>query len=278
MPELTWPADRRAYLTLDLECDFGTLLAANVPSPGANSYDAAGHTDRLADLLDSLSIPLTCFVQTDLLDERPEAVTALQDAGVEVRFHPHSHTHRHRSRTSIGYEVETSTDRYREFFGREPVGYRFPNGDVRLEDYWHLAEADYEFDASVFPTWRPGHFDNTDEPRTPQFLPDFDLYEIPFTVYSSWLPIPTALSFCRLFGRPYTELLVRRPPPVVVFNIHMHDLVTPPAIRNLPRKYRAVYSRNDRGFEMLASILQRFQRRGYQFGHIDDVHAALRDH
>ena len=277
MPVLDWPSRQRAYLTLDLECDFGTLLAANVPSPGANSYAAAAHTDRLADLLDRLTVPLTCFVQTDLLDERPETVEALQQAGVEVRFHPHSHTHRHRSRTSIEYEVETSTERYHEFFGEEPVGYRFPNGDVRREDYRHLAEAGYEFDASVFPTWRPGHFDNTDKPRTPQYLPEFDLYEIPFTVYASWLPIPTALSFCRVFGRPYTELLVRRPPPVVVFNIHMHDLVTPPTVRNLPRKYRAVYSRNDRGFEMLASILKRLQEQGYQFGHVDDVHDTLRE-
>ncbi|QSG11337.1 Peptidoglycan/xylan/chitin deacetylase, PgdA/CDA1 family [Halapricum desulfuricans] len=276
MTELDWPTKQRVYLTLDLECDFGTLLAANTLSPGANSYAAARHTDRLADLLDRLSVPLTCFVQTDLLDEQPEAVEALRAAGVEVRFHPHSHTHRHRSRTSIGYEVETSTDRYREFFDSDPVGYRFPNGDVRVEDYRYLADAEYRFDASVFPTWRPGHFDNTDQPRTPQYLSEFDLYEIPFTVSGAWLPIPTSLSFCRLFGRPYTELLLRRPPPVVVFNVHMHDLVTPPSVAELPRRYRAVYARNDRGFDMLEGILRRFKRQGYRFGHVDNVHELLR--
>lgn len=276
MSVLSWPAQPRAYLTLDLECDFGTLLAANVPSPGANSYEAAGYTDRLAALLESLSIPLTCFVQTDLLEARPEAVEALRAADVDVRFHPHSHTHRHRSKTSIRYEVEESTARYRDFFGRDPVGYRFPNGDVRPEDYDHLAREGYRFDASVFPTWRPGHFDNTDQPRTPQYLDTWDLYEIPFTVYARWLPVPTALSFCRLFGRPYTELLTRRPPPVVVFNIHMHDLVTPSTVDRLPAHYRGVYARNDHGLEMLESVLRSLADRGYQFGRIDDVHDALR--
>ena len=276
MTVLSWPERPRVYLTLDLECDFGTLLAANVPTPGANSYEAASHTDELAALLERLSIPLTCFVQTDLLDERPEAVEALRESGVDVRFHPHSHTHRHRTRTSIRYEVEESTARYRDFFGRDPVGYRFPNGDVRPEDYEHLAREDYRFDASVFPTWRPGHFDNTDQPTTPQYLDNVDIYEIPFSVYRPWFPVPTALSFCRLFGRPYTTMLTRRPPPVVVFNIHMHDLVTPSTVETLPARYRAVYARNDRGLAMLDDILQAFQRNGYGFGHIDDVHDALR--
>lgn len=276
MSVLAWPERPRVYLTLDLECDFGTLLAANVPSPGANSYEAAGHTGRLARLLERLGVPLTCFVQTDLLDERPEAVEALRECGVDVRFHPHSHTHRHRARTSIRYEVDTSTERYRSFFGRDPVGYRFPNGDVRSADYAHLAAHGYRFDASVFPTWRPGHFDNTDQPRTPQYLPETDLYEIPFTVYANWLPIPTALSFCRLFGRPYTELLSSRPPPVVVFNIHMHDLVTPSTITDLPGRYRAVYRRNDCGFDMLEDVLTSLRGREYRFGLLDDVHDALR--
>jgi len=46
--------------------------------------------------LERLDVPLTAFVQTELLDERPETIEALWDCGVDVAFHPHSHTHRGR--------------------------------------------------------------------------------------------------------------------------------------------------------------------------------------
>jgi hypothetical protein len=55
------------YLTLDLECEFGTALREN-------TYYAARYTDEPISLLKEMDVPLTCFLQTELLDERPEAV------------------------------------------------------------------------------------------------------------------------------------------------------------------------------------------------------------
>lgn len=265
-----WPRSERFYLTLDFECDFGTALRTN-------SYQAVSQVDRLASLLESTATPLTCFVQTELLDVRPEAVEILRQCDVPVTFHPHSHTHRPRDRTSIRDEVETSTDRYTEFFGTRPTGYRFPNGNVRDDDYRILAAADYQFDASVFPTWRPGHFNNTDASRTPTYLAEFDLFELPFTVLTPYAPVPTGLSYARMLGEAYTRQLLRSPPQPVVFNIHMHDLYTPPSISRLPFLYRLLYRRNDHGFELLRRIIEDFDRAGYTFDTIDESHRHLRE-
>jgi peptidoglycan/xylan/chitin deacetylase (PgdA/CDA1 family) len=274
---MDWPVDRQLYLTLDFECDYGTALKTN-------SYEAVTHVETLVGLLERLDVPLTAFVQTALFDERPETVETLRGCGVDVRFHPHSHTHRGRDRADAEqdrdrtrWEIETSSRYYREFFGRDPVGYRFPDGNILQWDYRLLADADYAFDASVFPSWRPGRFDNSGEPTDPAYLPGLDLLEIPFTVFDDRFRVPTALSYCRLLGRPFTHLLSARPPSAVVFNVHMHDLVTPASYADLSRFYRAVYARNPDGFAWLERILRRFDSRGYSFSTIDHVHDVLRD-
>jgi len=266
---LSWPVTERFYLTLDFECDYGTALPEN-------TYQAVEAVDDLQRLLDAHDVPLTCFVQTELLDAKPEAVETIRAASSTVQFHPHSHTHKPRGETIIEDEIRRSTVRYTEFFGRDPVGYRFPNGNVRQTDYRCLAEYGYEFDASVFPSWRPNHFNNTSKPTVPQYLPSHDLVEIPFTVYSDRLRIPTALSYGRLFRRPFEWLLTRRPPPVVVYNIHMHDLVTPDRFSDLPPTYKAIYGQNDRGFELLRRTLEAFDEHGYTFDTLDNLHETVR--
>lgn len=266
--ELGWPTTNQVYLTVDYECDYGTALAEN-------TFDALEHTDRLVDILESLDVPLTCFIQTEVLDAKPDEVEKLRGAGVDVAFHPHSHTHKPRDETDVEREVAQATEAYEDFFGTSPTGYRFPNGNIWAEDYGSLADHGYEFDASVFPSWRPGHFDNRDASLTPAYLPEYELFEIPFTVYSETVKIPTALSYCQLIGQPFTELLLRRPPSTVIFNIHMHDLVNPVAYKRLSPFYRAVYSRNSDGLSLLRRVLERFEQADYQFGQLDDLYDSL---
>jgi peptidoglycan/xylan/chitin deacetylase (PgdA/CDA1 family) len=252
-----WPGERRFYLTLDLECDYGTAL-------GPNRYEALERVEDLVSTVESHAVPLTVFVQTEVLDERPDAVESLRNADVAVEFHTHGYSHAPRSETSVPEEVSRSTARFTDFFETEPKGYRFPNGNVRRDDYVLLAEAGYEFDASCFPSWRPGHFDNRNEPTVPSRQTG-GVYEVPFTVLSDRLRIPTSLSYCRLFGRPLLTVLTRFAPSSVVFNIHMHDLFNPDSAADLPPLYRGVYARNADGFGMLDRVLGRFATVGYSF-------------
>lgn len=267
--ELSWPAPNTVYLTLDLECDFGTALAKN-------TYEAVDHVDKLVALLETTDAPLTCFVQTELLDKRPDAVETLRNCRTTIKFHPHSHTHSERAESSVRQEIETSTDRYFEYFGRWPEGYRFPNGNVRDTDYRLLAAQGYEFDASVFPTWRPGHFNNTGSTTVPTYIDRFEIFELPFTVASSLVPIPTGLSYCQVFGRPFVYYLTREPPSTVVFNFHVHDLVTPETVTELSPLYRAIYTRNDSGLSLLKELIETFRASGYSFDTLDTAHEQLR--
>lgn len=267
--DLKWPQDDRFFLTLDLECDFGTALPKN-------AFTALDHTEELVSVVENYETSLTCFVQTEVLEKRPEAVEELRSSSIPIQFHPHSHTHKPRDETDIQNEIETSTREYRDFFGGRPTGYRFPNGNVRHEDYELLASAGYRFDASSFPTFRPGHFVNTNEPTSPQYFPEHDLVELPFTVYSDLLRIPTTISFCRLLGRLFTAALTKWPPSVVVFNIHLHDLVTPENYRQLSSFYKHVYARNDHGMALLDDVLAQFASSRFSFGMLDDAHEALR--
>jgi peptidoglycan/xylan/chitin deacetylase (PgdA/CDA1 family) len=265
---LEWPGEQRFYLTIDFECDYGTALPEN-------QYHAVTRVDELIDVLAGHEIPLTAFVQTEVFDRRPDAVEKLRAAPFPVEFYPHSHTHPKRSEASVSEEVTTSTERFEDFFGARPAGYRFPNGNVRPDDYELLAAAGYDFDASVFPSWRPGHFDNSSEPTTPHLLEEYDLLEIPFTVLSDRLRIPTALSYCRLGGRPLLAWLAANPPSTIVFNIHMHDLFNPPSFDRLPRRYRAIYARNADRFGMLERVLASFSDTGFAFEPLSTVYEDL---
>jgi len=265
---LKWPSSKEVYLTLDLECDYGTALRKN-------TYEAASEIRKLIELLNRLEVPLTCFVQTELLEELPEAVEELRVADASVEFFPHSHTHKRREDTSIRREVAVSSERFEDFFGNQPRGYRFPNGNVRSEDYTILAEHGYAFDSSVFPSWRPGHFNNIDIPLKPFREKDSNIVELPFTVLSERFRIPVSLSYLKLLGRPFSKLVGARPPSTIIFDFHMHDLVVPTTFSALPAQYKAVYTRRKfDGLDVLETFISGLQDRGYNFGAMSALYRA----
>ena len=262
-----WPRDRVVYLTLDFECDFGTALSEN-------HYEAVDCVPEVVDVLQRADVPLTCFVQTELLDERPAAASLLRQSDTPVEFYPHSHSRR--ADSAIDEEISTSTARFESFFGEQPAGYRFPNGNVRPSDYSELAAHGYEFDASIFPTWRPGHFNNADEPSQPTYLETYDLYELPFTVLSSYLPVPTALSYSQLVGRSFRTALRQLQPEPIVFNFHLHDVRTPSTVTELSPFYRTLYRRIGNGGQSLQDMLQMLRSMGYSFDTLGNAHQSLR--
>lgn len=261
-----WPTNRTAYLTLDLEEDYAGLLPEQ-------SFDAATRVDDLVDLLETYDVPLSCFLQTQLLEEEPEVVRTLERASVPVEFHAHTHTHPLRDAADVEFEVEESVTRVRDRFGTEPLGFRFPEGVTMEGDYGVLARQDVAFDSSLFPSWRPGRFDNTDAPTTPYRHCPTGVVELPFAVLSNRIRVPVALSYFKLLGRPFQWFAQRTPPRTVVFDMHMHDLVTPPAFERLPAHYRLIYGRRKhQGLDALASFVEALDGRGYEFGSMTDLY------
>ncbi|MFC6733709.1 polysaccharide deacetylase family protein [Haladaptatus sp. DYSN1] len=266
-----WPVEKTVYLTLDLECDYGTALDENV-------YGATDATADLARLLDRHGVPLTCFLQTELLAETPDAVWALSDAVQPVEFHAHSHTHPRRDRADVPTEVRASVEAIRDTFETEPLGFRFPDGAAHEEDYRALAAEGVAFDASLFPSVRPGRFNNLGEPLYPFRHDPTGVVELPFTVYAPHLRVPVALSYLKLLGWPFEQLVTRAPPSVIVFDMHMHDLVAPPAFGALPRRYQAIYARNKHdGFATLDRFIETLLERGYRFDVMTSLYHTVTD-
>lgn len=167
--------------------------------------------------------------------------------------------------------MSESTAYVRDTFGTSPLGFRFPDGKIEEDDYHVLADNDVAFSSSVFPSVRPGRFNNLEQPRTPFRHRPSGVVELPFTVLSDYLPVPVSLSYLKLLGSPFGKLVYERAPRSIVFDFHMHDLTVPPAFEDLPAFYRAVYSRNKhRGFEVLSEFVRTLQSENYSFGLLGD--------
>lgn len=262
----TWPVDSTVFLTLDLECDYGTALRSK-------HYESASKTGALVEILEDHSVPITCFLQTEVLDESPGSVQNLEEAAVDVEFHAHSHTHPSRSEADVEFEVETSTARIARRFDTNPIGYRFPDGAANSEDYFVLDGHDIPFNASLFPSCRPGRFYNRNAPIFPYRHTASGVVELPFTVYSAHLRIPVALSYAKLLGKPFQSLIQQRPPSTIVFDFHMHDLVATQAYEELPRGYQLIYARNrDSGMEIFETLIEGLKRTGYRFSTINELY------
>lgn len=261
-----WPVNQSVYLTLDLERDFGTALREH-------SYRAVRETDELANLLNEYGVPLTCFLQTAVLEKAPAAVESLRRADVPVEFQPHSHSHPRRAEGGVKHEVEKSVALIRQTFDTDPLGYRFPDGAARLNDFEILADNDIEYDASSFPTFRPGRFNNLSRAIVPEKHHETGIVELPFSVYSGLLRIPVSLSYLKFIGRPFEQLVLHRPPSVIVFNLHMHDLILPSSYDSLAKRYKLVYARraND-GYDILRRFINRMDELGYRFGTMSELY------
>lgn len=267
---LGWPDDRMVYLTLDLECDYGTALSDN-------TYEAAKRTRELSDILERFDVPLSVFLQTEVIEAAPEAITGLAEATVPVEFHAHSHTHPRRGEADAAYEIAESVRRVRDQFGTTPIGYRFPNGESTDGDYRRLATEDVAFSATSFPSWFPGRFNNSSAPMIPSRHLPTDVVELPFTVYSPRARVPVSLSYIKLLGRGFGWLTTQYPPNAIVFDMHMHDFFVPSAYSELSRPYQAVYARRMRdGPKVFERFVETMKRQGYEFGLMSELYQATR--
>jgi hypothetical protein len=63
---------------------------------------------------------------------------------------------------------------------------------------------------------------------------------------------------------------------VIVFDLHMHDLVVPPTFEDLPLAYRAVYARNkNQGLRVLDRVVTMLRSQGYTFDLVSELHERV---
>lgn len=265
--------DEKAFcLTLDVEQDFGSRL-------GFESYEGLKHIPELAGVLKRREIPLTCFVQGSLLDTHPAEI-GLFDS-LDVEFELHSYSHPRTEAFDINYEIEMGKKVYRNFFHRDPIGYRAPLGVINEYDYRILSEAGFTYDSSVFPSFRPGIFNNLQKPIAPYVLNEHNIIEFPFTVLSPIIRVPIALSYIKLLGRPFINLLKTvRCPNLIIFDFHLVDLFQLECSASIPMQklsllnrkiFKRIYQDGIDGLNLLDELISVFLKKGYVFTRLNDV-------
>jgi len=268
-----------ACLTLDVEQDYAGLLSEP-------TYEGLMHIPKLVKFLKERNISLTCFVQGSLFETHPAEIE--QFFSLDVEFELHSYSHPGPTKMDFRFEVKKGKQAYRRFFARDPLGYRSPLGFISEENDWEILVSNgFKFDSSIFPSLRPGIFDNRNKPTEPYFLDDYPIIEFPFTVFSDTIRIPIALSYMKLFGKLYFySLKFSSLPKLIVFDFHLHDLFKLPSAngifleKRLSFFYRKLfkriyYEKGDTGFSILNEFIQVLQKKGYLFLKLADVYKAL---
>lgn len=249
--------EKQVALTLDLENDWYF---------DESGYDhlTFAYIDDFIDLIERLSVPLSVFVVGKTLERYPEVIDRL-DSNLDVEFHLHSYRHEPTS-NPFRAELRRGKDAYSNHFGRDPVGYREPYGNVEPEQFPVLAEEGFAFDSSIFPSYRPGVYSNLDSPLEPYFLEEApELLEIPLGVFRG-LRIPLSQNYLKLFGSPLVRLLSSAPlSNTLVYNVHLQDLYRTASHGKLSGMKRRLMLRNlDDSVEILAEGLGRLRARGYE--------------
>ena len=265
-----------ACLTLDVEQDYGTLLEEP-------SYDGIEHIPDLVKFFKERNIPLTCFVQGSLLETHPAQMKQLD--ALDVEFELHSFSHLGAKDADVKFEIESGKRAYLNFFGKEPTGYRCPDGVISQEGYQILATNGFKFDSSIFPSLRPGAFNNLRTPIKPYLLSNTKIVEFPISVPSNIIRIPIALSYIKLLGKPYFYFLKTFAlPELIVFGFHLHDLFEIDSSKNIPLEkfssiyrwtYKRIYQGGGSGLRILDEFITMLEKRGYTFSKLIDVYEAL---
>ncbi|MDG5819739.1 polysaccharide deacetylase family protein [Natronococcus sp. A-GB7] len=265
------PDDRLACLTIDLEDDW------YFDDP---RYDhlTLEYLDDFVELIDGLGVPLTAFVVGKTLEAYPEKVEQLRSA-LGTEFHLHTYQHDVSNEFDFEEEVRRGMRAYRNHFGTDPVGYRAQQGNIDPDGFRVLERLGFKFDSSVFPSYRPGVYNNLTAPTEP-YTPSTasSLLEIPLGVHRG-IRIPVSQSYFKLFGRPLSSYLGVSPlPNVVVYNVHLQDLYRTASHDKLAAPKRWIMKRNlERSTAILERNLSTLVSRGYELTTMNGIYDAYGD-
>ena len=158
-------------------------------------------------------------------------------------------------------------DAFRSFFGHDPVGYRAPLGKITRNQMEILNSEGFVFDSSVFPSYRPGVYNNMRKPVTPYHpIVGSEFTEYPVAV-SSPFRIPVAQSYLKLFGYPYRNYLQRVSlPKPMIFVSHLHDFFPTDAHQYRGSLMSKIHKRNiDKSPEILEEFAAGMVDKGWEF-------------
>ena len=255
-----------AVLSVDVEYDY--------------SHVRTDALDRLPDLLAvvcSAECPLSAFVEGRLFDERPALCARLVEAGVDVQLH--CHDHRRRGDTADG--LRRGIDAYERLCGVRPTGYRAHTYRLTELLYARLVAEGFSWDSSILPGFAYGGHQSPVWKTGDWFQIDDTVLEFPV---ASWrkLGLPFTHIYRKLMGAPFEALIscVAALPKLLIYNMHMVDLVRDGRIAGLPdpmwlKSLHWLARRRGRGLDSLPHLVENLREKGYEWTTLSQYHDWL---
>ncbi|MFC1700630.1 polysaccharide deacetylase family protein [Patescibacteria group bacterium] len=242
-------------ITLDIEKDYGYF----------DTYYALNNIDILLKLIKKYNIKITVFLVGYLIKERKDIIEKFKSVPVEFALHSYYHDIKNKDSVFKRQEVIKAKEVYLDFFKKQPLGYRAPQGAITRAEIMELIRLGFKYDCSLFPYWRPGLYNNLNIPTRPFFLSS-ELMEIPLSV----LPVirfPISLSYIQFFGWKFYKFFLKffGWPSLIVFDMHLHNLKKVRSLRGAPWFSRIFYIRNqNNGFKILEEFIKLTKSKGYK--------------
>lgn len=269
--------NKLACITLDMEPDHGD------PEKHIRLLDNPEYFERYISIINKHGAKVTMFTVTSLFETRGEDFKKLS-ARIPLEISVHSHSHDPYNACSLD-EVKASSSVFKEFTGNLPVGYRAPIGRIDKAGLGHLLDHGFAYDASVYPSIRPGEFGyfNLHMPNIPFRVTREDgrsLVEFPFTAIEK-VRIVFALSYAKLLGWGMYSLLLRTfgLPAQTLLLSHPHDFYFAeiPNSKSAGLEKAALSRNSNKAFEYFDRMLSHLVRQGYQFTFVSDLYGQVKD-
>jgi len=249
--------NKEIYFTLDLEQDYGRI----------NDYSSFKNIDRLINLFKKYDLKLTVFITGNIIEQKPEIIEKIK-GNINCEFHLHSYNHE--INRTLSYEERRedlirAVDVYKKYFGKNPIGWRSPCGNIIKGEINWLKNEGFIFSSSVIPTYRPGLYNNLNQSEKPFIYPN-GLLEIPMSSLP-FIKMPFSLSYFQLLGWPISHLLINNKDNNghLVFGFHLHNLSKLDDMRQLKIRFCLGYMRNqNNGFQILEKFIQTTKERNYR--------------
>lgn len=261
-----------ACITLDMEPDYGD------PEKHIRLLENPAYFERYVSIINKYSAKVTMFTVTNLFEKFGDSFKNLEKQ-IPLEYSVHSHTHDPRNACSLD-EVQNSKQAYTKFMGKPPLGYRAPIGRITKEGLGYLLDYDFAYDASVYPSIRPGEFgySNLHMPNIPFVVKRNDgksLIEFPFTSIEK-IRVVFALSYAKLLGwLGYSTLLkLFGLPNIALLLSHPHDFYFA-KIQNTTTKgaERIALSRNSsKAFDYFDRLVGFLAHQNYEFVFISELY------
>src|SRR5688572_10858325 len=264
-----------ACITLDMEPDYGD------PEKRIRLLQNPEYLEKYISIINKYNVKVTMFTVTNLFEKFSTDFAKLATR-IPLEYSVHSHTHDPHNACSLD-EVQNSKQAYTKFTEKMPKGYRAPIGRITKEGLGYLLDHGFEYDASVYPSIRPGEFgySNLHMPNIPFAVKRADgksLVEFPFTAIEK-IRIVFALSYAKLLGwLGYSTLLkLFGLPNFALLLSHPHDFYFA-SIPNTTTKgieKSALSSNSLKAFDYFEKMVQFLAKQGYEFVFVSELYEQV---